>query len=74
MARVMRTATEAQVEAVERAERLLRSALLALGDADCPRTADRVRAALRSCGGARRHAGHRLARTAAGTTGGAAGA
>ena len=41
----------------------LKAARTALREADCPRTLAKVRAAIKSADGARRHADHRTART-----------
>lgn len=56
----VRPITNAELAAVQRAERLLRESLGLLVEADCPRTAERVRRAIKSAGGAVRHAYRRL--------------
>lgn len=61
MARKLRPADQASVYCVNIAAKLLRDALEMLKVADCPRAAEKVRRALKSTDGARRHANRRLA-------------
>lgn len=69
MARAMRPATADDERAVVEAVAHLRAALGLLSSAGSARTCERVRAAIRSADGARRHVGHRRLRTELGEVG-----
>jgi hypothetical protein len=61
--RQIRRGTETQVDQILVAIDALRIALRELKGADCPKTAIKVRAALKSADGARRHLEHRVRRS-----------